>query len=34
LDGFETILEPGKLAGNYREGYENYGQLINGIHSG
>ncbi|OCR02599.1 hypothetical protein BCD67_17825 [Oscillatoriales cyanobacterium USR001] len=31
LDGFETILEPGKLAGNYREGYENYGELIKRI---
>ncbi|MEG4272002.1 MULTISPECIES: NB-ARC domain-containing protein [unclassified Microcoleus] len=28
LDGFETILEPTKLAGHYREGFEKYGELI------
>jgi NB-ARC domain len=31
LDGFETILEPTKLAGHYREGYEKYGELIQRI---
>lgn len=28
LDNAETILQSGTLAGNYREGYEDYGQLI------
>ncbi|PSB54126.1 hypothetical protein C7B67_00190 [filamentous cyanobacterium Phorm 6] len=31
LDGLETILEPTKLAGHYREGYEKYGELIQRI---
>jgi hypothetical protein len=28
LDAFETILEPGKLAGHYGDGYEKYGEFI------
>ncbi len=28
LDNAETILQSGGIAGNYREGYEDYGQLI------
>jgi WD40 repeat protein len=28
LDNFETILQSGAIAGSYREGYEEYGQLI------
>jgi len=28
LDGFETVLKGGDLAGNYRQGYEIYGELI------
>jgi WD40 repeat protein len=28
LDNFETVLQPGDRAGNYREGYENYGDLL------
>lgn len=31
LDGFETILEPTKLAGHYRQGYEKYGEFIQKI---
>ncbi len=31
LDGFETILEPTKLAGHYRAGYEKYGEFIQKI---
>ncbi len=31
FDGWETILEPTKLAGHYREGYEKYGELIQRI---
>lgn len=29
LDEWEAILQGGKLAGHYREGYENYKQLLN-----
>jgi hypothetical protein len=28
LDNLETILQPGELAGSYRQGYEDYGYLI------
>jgi predicted transcriptional regulator len=28
LDAVETILEPGKLAGHYRDGYEKYGEFL------
>ncbi|MGK7948397.1 MAG: NB-ARC domain-containing protein, partial [Xenococcaceae cyanobacterium] len=28
LDNVETILQPGECAGQYRTGYENYGQLF------
>ncbi len=28
LDNFETVLQSGKLAGQYREGYEGYGELL------
>ncbi|AFY77697.1 NB-ARC domain-containing protein [Pleurocapsa sp. PCC 7327] len=28
LDGVEAILQPNQLAGRYREGYENYGELF------
>jgi WD40 repeat protein len=28
LDNFETVLQPGDRAGHYREGYENYGELL------
>ncbi|MGL5061515.1 MAG: NB-ARC domain-containing protein [Microcoleus sp.] len=31
LDGFETILEPNKLAGHYQAGYEKYGEFIQRI---
>lgn len=31
LDAVETILEPGKLAGHYRDGYEKYGEFIKRI---
>jgi WD40 repeat protein len=31
LDNAETILQSGKIAGTYREGYEEYGQLIKRI---
>jgi WD40 repeat protein len=37
LDNVETILQSGAIAGSYREGYEDYGQLIKrlgqGIHT-
>lgn len=28
LDGLETILQPCQLAGDYRDGYEDYGELL------
>ena len=28
LDDFETVLRSGELAGNYKEGYQGYGELI------
>ena len=28
LDNLETILQPGNFAGNYRSGYEEYGELL------
>ncbi|MEM8805650.1 MAG: DUF1822 family protein [Cyanobacteria bacterium P01_G01_bin.38] len=28
IDAVESILQPGQLAGHYRSGYENYGQLL------
>ncbi|MEM9165144.1 MAG: DUF1822 family protein, partial [Cyanobacteria bacterium P01_F01_bin.4] len=28
MDAVESILQPGELAGRYRSGYENYGQLL------
>ncbi|MDQ2906821.1 MAG: helix-turn-helix domain-containing protein [Chloroflexota bacterium] len=31
LDNLESIMQPGQRAGQYREGYENYGQLIQRI---
>jgi hypothetical protein len=34
LDGVELILQPGQLAGHYREGYENYGELFQRICEG
>lgn len=31
LDNLETILQPGEIAGSYRQGYEDYGYLIKQI---
>ena len=31
LDSFDTLLNPGDFAGHYREGYENYGELLRRI---
>jgi WD40 repeat protein len=31
LDNFETVLQSGKRAGSYRDGYEMYGELLNGV---
>ncbi|ACK71656.1 transcriptional regulator, LuxR family [Gloeothece citriformis PCC 7424] len=31
VDGFESILSRGKLAGTYREGYDNYGKFLKRI---
>jgi ABC-type dipeptide/oligopeptide/nickel transport system ATPase subunit len=31
LDGFETVLKSGDLAGNYRSGYEIFGKLIHRV---
>jgi NB-ARC domain len=31
LDNFETVLQSGKCAGTYREGYETYGELLKRI---
>jgi WD40 repeat protein len=28
LDNFETVMQTGSVAGQYRDGYENYGQLL------
>ena len=31
LDSFDTLLNPGDFAGHYRDGYENYGELLRRI---
>ena len=31
LDGFDAILQPGTTAGNYKQGFEDYGKLLQNI---
>ena len=31
LDGWETILQSGVLTGNYKDGYQNYGELLRSV---